>query len=315
MKIHQRNKLNTYITILQFLAANTTLWSAFTAFADAVALLTAKVAALQKQVAIQATHIIGFATAKKAKKKHLAEKVMELAGALQAYATLINDDVLFNFAHYTLSELKKQADTLLTETANNMHTKANSLIPSLAPYGIDAAYLLAFRATITDYASFVESPRLAKIARMTATANIKLLIKEIDAVFKKQLDLLILPIKAINNDFYLNYKATRKIIDIGHHHLPLIITGTVDPGQILNIINTTNPRWFAGITIKIRNTGTVTMHFYLANSADAPYPVTGATLLLPGEESTLTITAAEFKPFLNIQNPGPNQGTWEVTIL
>jgi hypothetical protein len=277
-------------------------------------LLTAKVVLLQQQVAIQATHIIGFAKAKKEKKKTLAEKIMEVAGSLQAYAALIGDDVLYDFAHYNLSGLQRQADNLLTQTANNMHAKANSLIASLTPYGIDAAYLLSYQAMITDYASFVESPRLAKIARMTATGNIKLFNKEIDAIFKKQLDMLIFPIKAVNTDFYLSYKAARKLVDIGHHHLPLILTGTVNPGQILNAINTTHPRWFAGVTVKIRNTGTVSMYFYLAATADAPYPGTGGTLLLPGEEYTQTIAPAQFKPFLNIQNQSIQPGTFEITI-
>jgi hypothetical protein len=314
MKIHQRNKLNMYVTVLQFLAENTAVWAAFIAFGNAVTLLIGKVAALQEQVAIQATHIVGYAVTKRIKKNNLAEKVYEVCGALKAYATLIGDNVLYDFADYTLTELKKQPDNVLTQTANNMYNKANSLVGSLGDYGIDAAYLTAFQTQIADYVSFVESPRLARIARKTATVNIKLLIKEIDAILKNQLDMLILPIKVLNPDFFIGYDSAKMILDIGHHHLPLILVGTVNSGQILNVINTSNPRWFAGVKVKIKNTGTVSMFFYLSDTVDGGYPGTGGTLLAPGEEETHIITEGEFKNFLNIQNQSVNEGTFEVSI-
>ena len=132
MTISQRNKLGMYLTVLQFLAGNTAIWSLLIAFGDAVALLTTKVAVLQDQVAKQTTLIVGYATAKKGKKKNLVEKLFIVSGALKAYATVIHDDVLFGFADFTKSGLKKLADNILTQTANNLHTKANSLL-ALSP--------------------------------------------------------------------------------------------------------------------------------------------------------------------------------------
>jgi len=318
MKIIQRNKLSMYIVVLQFLAKNTAIWSILIAFGDAVTLLTSKVAALQQQVGIQTTQIVGYAIAKKGKKKDLVDRIIIITGVLQAYAVVINDDVLFAFAKYTKSKLMKQADNLLTETANNILAKATQLGAALAPYGIDATVLLAFQALIADYVSFVESPRLARVARKTATANIKSLIKEIDKILKTETDLLMVQFLAANPDFFNGYKGARIIIDIGHHHLPIILAGTVNSGQILNVINSSNPRWVAGITVIIKNTtavgGASGMYFYVADNAADGYSGQGS-LLLPGQEEKHTLTAAEFKTFMNIQNQGADAGTFEVTIL
>lgn len=318
MTISQRNKLNMYITVLQFLANNTAIWSMLLAFADAVTLLTNKVAELQAQVAIQSAHIVGYATAKKGKKKTLISKLLVVTGALEAYAAVIHDEVLLNFADYTQSDLKKLADNMLTQTANNIVAKANSLLPALASYGIDVALLTDLQTTVTDYATFVESPRLARIAKKTATGNIKTLIKEIDAILKTVLDMLIVQFKVTAPDFFTGYKSARIIVDLGHHHLPFILTGTVNGSQILNVINTSNTRWIPGITIKIKNTttsgGITGMYFYLANTDAEPYSGHGS-LLMPGQEEVHTLTAAEFKAFFNIQNLGADAGTFEVTIL
>lgn len=318
MNITQKNKLNMYIVVLQFLANNMPVWSVITAFNTAVTFLTTKLAALQQQVGIQSTQIVGYATAKKGKKKNLIDKIIILTGALKAYAVIINDDVLFAMANYSKSKLRKQADNILTETANSMFSKANSLGVLLAPYGIDAAMLADFQLIINDYVSFVESPRLARVARKTATGNIKSLIKEIDAALKSETDLLILQLAAAHPDFFNGYKAGRIIIDIGHHHNLLVLTGTVISGQILNVINTSDPRWVAGITVKIKNTtptgGASGMYFYTANSATEGYSGHGS-LLMPGQEETHTLTATEFKACMNIQNQGPDAGTFEVTIL
>lgn len=320
MNINQRNKLNMYITVLQFLANNTAIWSTLVAFADAVTLLTNKVAELQAQVAIQSMQIVGYAAAKKGKKNDLVTKLLVVTGALKAYATVINDPVLFAFADFTKSDLKKQGDNILTQTANNIHSKATSLLASLGSYGIDVALLTQLQTMITDYANFVESPRLARIAKKTATTNIKSLVKEIDGILKTVLDMLIVQFKVTASDFFNGYNSAREIIDLGHHHLPLILTGTVNSGQILNVINATNPRWVAGVTFKIKNTTTggsssgSGLYFYPANAAGDGWSGQGS-FLMPGQEETHTLTAAEFKNFLNVQNQSGNEGTFEITIL
>lgn len=99
----------------------------------------------------------------------------------------------------------------------------------------------------------------------------------------------------------------------------MVITGTITSGQLINILGPSNPEWRIGATIKIKNTTSTPMiggiTFYPANNPGDGYPGTGGSILLPGQEETHLITAADFKPYLNIQNQGPNPGTYEITFL
>ena len=101
-------------------------------------------------------------------------------------------------------------------------------------------------------------------------------------------------------------------------HLPPF-TGTINSGQQANILNNAQPFWTPGVTIKIKNTttgsNTTSIAFYTANSAAESYSGSNGSVLTNGQEETHTLTAAEFKAFLNIQNQGPYNGTYEITIL
>lgn len=96
------------------------------------------------------------------------------------------------------------------------------------------------------------------------------------------------------------------------------ITGTINPGQVINIFNNAMPFWTPGVTVTIKNTtsgpGINSITFYLANNPGDGYPGSGGSVLTPGQQEAHTITAAEFKPCLNIQNQSPNTGTYEITI-
>jgi hypothetical protein len=96
------------------------------------------------------------------------------------------------------------------------------------------------------------------------------------------------------------------------------ITGTINPGQIINIFNNSNLFWTPGVTVKIKNTtngtGINSITYYLADNPGDTFSGQNGTTLTPGQEETHTITAAEFKACLNIQNQSPNPGTYEISI-
>ncbi len=132
-------------------------------------------------------------------------------------------------------------------------------------------------------------------------------------------------------DFYWEYLGYQNKVETNVHiaagkeirrnvtllHLPPI-TGTINSGQLINIFGPLNPEWRVGATIKIKNTTTTPMiggiNFFPALNPGDSFSGEGSTLL-SGQEETHIITASEFKPYLNIQNQGPNSGTYEITIL
>ncbi len=98
-----------------------------------------------------------------------------------------------------------------------------------------------------------------------------------------------------------------------------VLSGTVNTGQIVTIIDTANSEWVAGVTLRVKNTSTginpvYQLLFYPANSAGEGWYGQGLQLQV-GQETTITISAPEFKPFYLVQNQSPADGTFEVEIL
>ncbi|MCG3167393.1 MAG: hypothetical protein POELPBGB_03183 [Bacteroidia bacterium] len=97
-----------------------------------------------------------------------------------------------------------------------------------------------------------------------------------------------------------------------------VLTVTINGMQVLNIFGPGEARWVAGVSVKIKNItqGPVIGggHFYTANTAAEGWDGTG-TPILPGQQVIHTVTAAEYKPYMNGFVPGPNTQVFEVTLL
>lgn len=97
-----------------------------------------------------------------------------------------------------------------------------------------------------------------------------------------------------------------------------VVTVTINSMQVVNVFGPSNPRWVAGAILKIKNItsgpNTGGGHFYAANNPGDGWDGTG-TAILPGQEVVHTVTAAEFKAYMNGYVQGPNTQVFEVTIL
>ncbi len=98
----------------------------------------------------------------------------------------------------------------------------------------------------------------------------------------------------------------------------VVYAGPIGGNVIFNVFSPATPRFRAGVIILVKNTTTTPMVgglvFYLANNPADAYGGSDGIVLLPGEEITHTVTEAEFRNYLNIQNQGPDAGTYEVSI-
>jgi hypothetical protein len=97
-----------------------------------------------------------------------------------------------------------------------------------------------------------------------------------------------------------------------------VVIVTINGMEVKNIFGPSNPRWMVGASVKIKNitVGSVIGggHFYPGNTSTEAWDGTG-TPILPGQEVIHTVTAAEFKAFMNGYVQGPNAQTFEITIL
>ncbi|MCG3165918.1 MAG: hypothetical protein POELPBGB_01693 [Bacteroidia bacterium] len=98
----------------------------------------------------------------------------------------------------------------------------------------------------------------------------------------------------------------------------LLFDGPIGAGQIVNVLNPTVTQYEPGVTLRIKNTTSGPaiggLYFYPADNATDGWTGLGYQLN-PGEEITLTLNAAQFRAFFNVQNQGPNLQTYEVEII
>ena len=98
----------------------------------------------------------------------------------------------------------------------------------------------------------------------------------------------------------------------------LLFAGSAGASQIVNVLNPTVTQYEPGVTLRIKNTTTGPviggLFFYAADNATDSWNGLGQQLN-PGEEATITLNAAQFRAFFNVQNQGPNLQTYEVEII
>lgn len=98
----------------------------------------------------------------------------------------------------------------------------------------------------------------------------------------------------------------------------LVITGSINSGQVLNILGPSDLVWRAGVTLKIKNTtlgsSTNGFHFYGAINPGDGWNGQGQPIL-PGQENTHTVTAGEFIACMNAYNQDSGTQTFEITFL
>jgi hypothetical protein len=106
------------------------------------------------------------------------------------------------------------------------------------------------------------------------------------------------------------------VLDVVMEREVLIVT--INGMEVKNIFGPSEPRWEVGASVKIKNITEGPSigggHFYPADSAVEVWNGSG-TPILPGQEVIHTVTAPEFKAFMNGYVPGPNAQVFEITIL
>lgn len=213
MTKREEAKLSMYRTVQQLCNNNLTIINTNAAFVAVLALISAKISSLITNETSARKQTKGVAKDKGTQRQTLCLQAFEIAGAVYAYATEINNLTLQQSVKFTITDLEKTKDNLLVPTCNNIKKAANDNLAALAPYGIVAATLTAFQANMDDYTGAVPKPRLATTAKSTSSKNVKATFKEIDELLKTRMDKLVPSFRTTAPNFLIEYKEARKIID------------------------------------------------------------------------------------------------------
>ncbi|MBK7556474.1 MAG: hypothetical protein IPI55_18330 [Flavobacteriales bacterium] len=211
----QENILTMCYAADKALDKHTAAWTPHVPFAAAVAEFKANLDAWENAAERQAINLKGFAMRKRTKKKEMVEVAYGIARVVFAYAEDTSNPPLQETVNYSVAELSTGRDAFVGQRCQGIHTAANGVIASLAPYGILPADLTALQAAIDAYLATVAEPRHAVTERKGATAEIDVLTRNTSKLLERRLDPLMEEYRSTDPTFYQEYFDARIIIDLG----------------------------------------------------------------------------------------------------
>ncbi len=210
------NNLSMKLSVEKVLNDNKTLWQLIVQFALVFSSFSLKLKQLVIERQVQEKQIKGITQNKANRKLTMCELAVEVSAIVMAYANSINDNELRNLVNYSFSRLKQDRDTRSRDRCLLIYNTALPLEVKLADFGLGDDKLKDLKDAIDSYVELLSAPRTATGERKTSGANIETLIKETDGLLKDSLDLMMVPFKTSNPNFYKNYMSARMVIDLGH---------------------------------------------------------------------------------------------------
>ena len=156
----------------------------------------------------------GNITAKNQIRATLITQTMDVIRKTVAYATVVNNSVLFEQVKYTESAVNKSSDSNLTSISQVVHDAANANAAALVAYGVTAANITTLQATIISFIAAIPKGRVGTTDGEEATQLLATLFKTLTDTWTK-IDTLVEVVKVTQPNFYSEYQNVRKVISTG----------------------------------------------------------------------------------------------------
>jgi hypothetical protein len=167
---------------------------------------------IEKRQTLQEKDLTGITADKDIALEDMADSTLEIAGAVYSWAHDRNDNTLMAKVDFKKNRIDTMTQSELGSTARIVLEEAVK-IPSdeLANEGISANELTAYQSSIAHFGEVKSSKNEAVIDRSGTTEKLNLLFKQANTLLKNKLDRLAVQFKRKDPDFYLKYKAARKV--------------------------------------------------------------------------------------------------------
>lgn len=206
------SRLRMYNATYNVLTANQSTFASYPALVAAHTDLNVRIEKLLTLKQDQEKNRKGYALGKKAKRNALATMALKVRGKVSAYAKSIGDDVLFNEMNITDSKiLHGKSSTALTLSVSISDAATSMPTAAKTEFDITAAMMTAFEATISDYKTMMDAPRIAVVERKTQTAAITTAVKNISLFLRDEMDGLMRVYDGTT--FFDDYVNARRIVE------------------------------------------------------------------------------------------------------
>jgi hypothetical protein len=318
MKKNFQDKLTSYQNTINTGNKGKSVWENHPAFAGSFNSFITVNVAINSQAALQEQALTGITIDKSEKKLSLALFLLNVSGAIQAYARKKNDNSLYDSMNFVESKTTRMGDAKFLTTAQFVHDTAQKIIPDLTPFGISDQVLNSYQQEIDSYTlNYSTAPKEAKENRKNLT-NVVLpdLFKQADTIVRDELLKLVIQFSATNPEFVNNFIASTFIGTSGTFHTRLRVHADVttdsssSPAPAAKATVTIEGTTLTGITddkgnctiskVPVDKKGKSTYNVIITwNGQSLPFP---ATDFQRGKSTTIK---AEFQPQFDVPASKP----------
>lgn len=258
MNDKQRNKLNMYVLVRDFLLASPTITSKRILFAGLYGSFRDYIAEIFAVSEQQERDNSGVTKTKKSTKEALIKKMLSISKKCIGYASGVEDLIFLQLIKITKSQLKTNADADLVKKAEDMIRNVVPKLADLVVYGIIASDLETLTVLKDDFLSIYTKPTSEKESTAQLTVRLNLLYKQADAVLLK-IDDQLGSLFDIEPEFYDGYLRKRALVQLAKRLRAFEMWVADDETGIamanVNIAITTKAKAGSELTKTVKRTG------------------------------------------------------------
>ena len=159
------------------------------------------------------TDTSGLTTNKLQLRGNVIKNIVKFSNALMDYAIAVKDVTLKTRANYSLSKLKIVPDSDLFNIGVLLIELASPIRKELTKYSVGEAEYTEMVRLLAAYNSVIPQRRVASAEVNVSATNIDEVIQALDKLLEEEMDILMLPFKDTQPDFFNAYKNARVIVD------------------------------------------------------------------------------------------------------
>ena len=209
----QTNHMRMFLNTQETLDANTTLWNSIPVLLDVknnfdeliqrIEETNEKTQPKSKTVTANKANVL----------KALAQKVVSLAGVLQAYAAITGNAKLAGEVELVKSDLTHARETDVEALVAPVIGNARKELENLANYGVTEAMITDVETSLDDFKALIGKPRTIRNQAFAAMSLLEELFETANDLLKNRLDPLMIRFKYSDTEFYSEYERARTIVD------------------------------------------------------------------------------------------------------
>lgn len=212
----QRNKLNMYKLLKDFLLSSEAITNNWKAFAALFLKFCAFIVQIEDLAAVQAKDNSGIKVSKASVRNTLIEAMLAVARKCMSYAKVNQLDEFYANVKMTKSKLKQLAGTDLITDCQSLIDIVREKLSDLSQSDVTEENIKELEKLLSNFKEVEQKPQDAIKNKKKNTAKMNSLFKDNDAVLKT-IDSVALAGSDKEPDFYQSYQIKRKVLSLGVH--------------------------------------------------------------------------------------------------